>query len=176
MGPEAGDVEGGLVDGALVGGVGVGGRGIGAGGGVGAGRSVGGEVGAGVGVLEAGVGAGVIGAGVVGAVVVGVDVGAGDDAGVVAGAVGCAAGAEDCEVRGCAQLEHHRASARFCVPQDGQRSGRSSDMTLLLLGLGFPAWGRVVGSADPATPWTLPEGYENRVPTRRCRPSSPGRS
>jgi hypothetical protein len=39
-----------------------------------------------------------------------------------------------CDWSGCAQFEHQRASARFCVPHEGQRSGRSSDMTLLSFG------------------------------------------
>jgi hypothetical protein len=106
----------------------------GAGGVLGAGGVGAGVVGAG-GVLGAGgVGVGFVGAGVVGAGAEGLCVGVGvgvDGVEAGAGVLGCWG------LRGCAQLEHQRASARFCVPQDGQRSGRSSDMTLLRFGRRF---------------------------------------
>jgi hypothetical protein len=63
--------------------------------------------------------------GALGAVVEGADEEAG---GVTGGAVGREppfGGVAACP-RGCAQFEHQRASARFCVPHDGQRTGRSS--------------------------------------------------
>ena len=78
--------------------------------------------------------AGVGGIGVVGAGVVEGD-GGGGVTGVV-GAVGAGVGVVDAGREppfgavaacpsGCAQFEHHRASARFEVPQDGHRTGRS---------------------------------------------------
>jgi hypothetical protein len=71
---------------------------------------------------------GVVGAGVdvVGVDVVGVGV---DVVGVGVGDVEAGReppfGAVAAWPSGCAQFEHHRASARFAVPQDGHRTGRS---------------------------------------------------
>lgn len=185
-----GEGVGGGVDGGGVTGRGAGGGGVGTGAGVvGVGAGV---VGAGVGVDVGvvGVGAGVVGAGVGRSIGVvgaggGCDVGAGEG-GVELGGEEGGGGGEDggetgagadgvvvdgvagavCEDKGCAQLEHHRASARFCVPHEGQRSGRSSDMTLLLFRPRFPRQGSGSAGATraPATPWTLPEGRRNRVP------------
>lgn len=133
-GAELGGVDDGVVPGArVVGGVdGVDGGGV-----------AGGVVGVGVvGVVGVGV-VGVVGVGVVGRAaggavgadgeLVGED-GGGDAGDGVAGGVevGGGAGREPplgavvVWPRGCAQFEHQRASARFAVPQDGQRTGRSS--------------------------------------------------
>lgn len=111
------------------------------------------------GVVGAGGLAGVVGAGVVGAGVVGAG-------GVTVGDAGAElAGVEEPEFdpfsaadpRGCAQLEHQRASTRFAVPQDGHFTGRSSLVGADGRLLSLPTLLMVSGHGDvqhqPHLPW-----------------------